>query len=458
MGPSGAKPGQRSWERKEVKRMAKKVFVLDTNVLLHDPKALTRFEDNDVYIPIVVIEEIDRFKKDMNEIGRNARYVSRFLDGLREKGKLSKGVPLGDGLGKVYVPLSRQAVELGLDVGNKADNEILKVAVDLAEQLNDGTEVVFITKDTNLRIKADALGLASEDYKNDRVDLEELYSGTADYYTTAAVIQEIYDKGELPMPADLTGMHPNEFVTLINAENPKQTALARHNAVMKTLVRIGDIPPVWGITAKNKEQTFAMDILLDPAISLVTLVGKAGTGKTLLAVAAGLLQVADKRMYDRLLIARPVIPMGKDLGYLPGDVGEKMRPWMQPIFDNLDFILGGSESGMGGGYQELINQKVLHVEPLTYIRGRSIPRQFIVIDEAQNLTPHEVKTIITRAGEGTKIVLTGDPYQIDNPYVDSNSNGLSFLVEHMKGQVVCGHVTLTKGERSFLAELAAKLL
>jgi len=218
------------------------------------------------------------------------------------------------------------------------------------------------------------------------------------------------------------------------------------------------LDPIWGITPRNKEQIFALNILLDPNISLVTLVGKAGTGKTLLAIAAGLLQVADRRIYDRMLIARPVIPMGKDLGYLPGDVSEKMRPWMQPIFDNLDFLISGSEMAGVPGYQELITQKILHVEPLTYIRGRSIPRQYMVIDEAQNLTPHEVKTIVTRAGEGTKVILTGDPYQIDNPYVDSNSNGLSYLVEHFKEQAVAGHVTLKKGERSALAELAAKLL
>ncbi len=438
----------------------KKIFVLDTNVLLHDPMALLKFEENDVYIPIMVIEEIDRFKKDMNEIGRNARYVTRFLDSLRSKGKLSQGVSLGEGLGNVVVTLTRESVDLGVDVGNKADNEILKIAVDLAAKLDNGNKVVFITKDTNLRIKADALGLDSQDYENDRVDLEELYSGTADYYTTGDVIGKFYSMDEMPLPPDLEAMHPNEFVTLINSENPKQSALARHNAVMKSLVRLGDREPVWGISPRNKEQIFAFDMLLDESISLVTLVGKAGTGKTLLAMAAGLVQVADQRTYDRLLIARPVIPMGKDLGYLPGDVDEKMRPWMQPIFDNLDFILGGGmeETYMRGGYQELINQKILHVEPLTYIRGRSIPRQFIVIDEAQNLTPHEVKTIITRAGEGTKIVLTGDPYQIDNPYVDSNSNGLSYLVEHFKDQTISGHVTLTKGERSFLAETAARLL
>ncbi len=437
--------------------MPKKIFVLDTNVLLHDPKALLKFEDNDVYVPIVVIEEIDNFKKDMNEIGRNARYVSRFLDSLRKKGKLCDGVALGEGLGKVFIPLTREAVDLGVTVGNRADNEILKIAVDLTKKMGDKV-VVFVTKDTNLRIKADALGVPSEDYENDKIQLEDLYSGSADYYTTAATISQIYDKDEIPLPEDLVGIFPNEFVTLINSENPKQSALARYNSVMKSLDRLGDMDPIWGITPRNKEQNFALNVLVDPDISLVTLVGKAGTGKTLLAIAAGLLQVADSRIYDRMLIARPVIPMGKDLGYLPGDVGEKMRPWMQPIFDNLDFLISGSEMAGVPGYQELITQKILHVEPLTYIRGRSIPRQYMVIDEAQNLTPHEVKTIITRAGEGTKVILTGDPYQIDNPYVDSNSNGLSYLVEHFKEQAVAGHVTLKKGERSALAELAAKLL
>ena len=243
-------------------------------MLLHDPMALIKFEENDVYLPIMVIEEIDRFKKDMNEIGRNARYVTRFLDSLRANGKLSQGVSLGEGLGKVVVTLTRESVDLGVDVGNKADNEILKIAVDLAAKLDNGNKVVFITKDTNLRIKADALGLDSQDYENDRIDIEELYSGTADYYTKESVISNFYNVEEIPLPPDLDGMLPNEFVTLINSENPKQTALARHNAVMKSLVRLGDVEPLWGISPRNKEQIFAMNMLMDESISLVTLVGE----------------------------------------------------------------------------------------------------------------------------------------------------------------------------------------
>lgn len=437
--------------------MSKKSFVLDTNVLLHDPKCFQRFEDNDVYISIVVIEEVDKFKKDMNEIGRNARFVSRFLDSLRDMGRLDEGVSLGEGKGKVYVMLSREAIQLGIDVGNKADNEILKVAYDLNSKQKK-TEVVFITKDTNLRIKASALGIQSEDYKNDKIELSELYTGEKDIFVTGEQISKFYNDGEMNVTEEFGQLFPNQFITLNNSENPKSKALAKYNSTMKTLELIKDIDPVWGISPRNKEQTFAMSLLLDPAIQMVTLIGKAGTGKTLLAMAAGLQLVADMRLYKKMLIARPVIPMGKDLGYLPGDVGEKMRPWMQPLFDNLDFLVSNMDDVSSPSYQELINQNIISVEPLTYIRGRSIPRQFMVIDEAQNLTPHEVKTIVTRAGEDTKIVLTGDPYQIDNPYVDSSSNGLSYLVEKFKNEPISGHVTLSKGERSQLAEIAAKLL
>ncbi len=437
--------------------MAKKIFVLDTNVLLHDPKCFERFEDNDVYISIVVIEEVDRFKKDMNEIGRNARYVSRFLDGLRTKGRLDEGVSLGEGKGKVFVCLSRDAVELGIDVGNKADNEILKVAHKLNQEQK-GTKVIFVTKDTNLRIKASALGIEAENYKNDKVELSELYTGENEVYVKSSVIADLYAKGEINLIEEVGTPHPNQFFTLINSENPKNSALAKYNATMKTLELLKDFDPIWGITPRNKQQAFALSLLLDPSIQMVTLVGKAGTGKTLLAMAAGLELVADKRLYKKMLIARPVIPMGKDLGYLPGDVGEKMRPWMQPLFDNLEFLISNLDEVSTPSYKELINQNILSVEPLTYIRGRSIPKQFMVIDEAQNLTPHEVKTIVTRAGEDTKIVLTGDPYQIDNPYVDANSNGLSYLVEKFKNEPISGHITLSKGERSPLAEIAAKLL
>lgn len=442
--------------------MAKKNFVLDTNVLLHDPKALEKFEDNDIYLPIVVIEEIDKFKKNMNELGRNARYVARFLDSLREVGRLDEGVKLGENLGTLRIVFSRKQVDLWPQIGNAADNAILNVALELTKEKESiGETVIFVTKDANLRIKADAIGVKAEDYKSDRVEITELYSGEIDYYCSGALISEIYEEGVIQRPEELE-LLPNQFVTLINSENPKNTALARYYKTGEygtdVLKLIEPVMDVWGISPRNKQQSFAFELLLDPSISLVTLVGKAGTGKTLLAIASGLMQVADEDTYKRLLISRPVIPMGKDIGFLPGDIESKMGPWMKPLYDNLDFIISRNEEYSVPSYKELENQNILQVEPLTYIRGRSIPEQFIIIDEAQNLTPLEVKTIITRAGEGTKIVLTGDPYQIDNPYVDSNTNGLSYLVEHFKGEPIFGHITLIKGERSYLAERAAELL
>jgi PhoH-like ATPase len=334
---------------------------------------------------------------------------------------------------------------------------------------------VLVTKDTNLRIKADAVGLIAQDYTTDKVDIADLYPGFCELWVSAEQMDRLKGETGLPLadlPADAggpAGLQANEGVTLVDRAQPNHTMLARFNAALGALLPLQKVTKVrlGRIHARNREQTFALDLLLDPAIQLVTLVGKAGTGKTLLALAAGLNQVADERLYDRLLVTRPVIPLGKDIGFLPGDIEEKMGPWMQPIIDNLDYLLGGgdeshpSRSGQRGqrnSWADLKGMGLLEVEAISYIRGRSIPRQFMVVDEAQNLTPHEVKTIVTRVGEGTKIVLTGDPYQIDNPYVDADSNGLTWLVERFKGQVLAGHVTLMRGERSELAELAANLL
>ena len=413
-------------------------------------------------MPIVVIEEIDKFKKNMNEIGRNARYVARFLDSLRDRGRLDDGVKLGENLGVLRIVFSRKQVDLWPQIGNPADNAILNVALELTKEKEAvGEKVIFVTKDANLRIKADAVGVKAEDYKNDRVEIGDLYTGETEYLCSGELIARIYKEKIIERPEDLE-LLPNQFITLVNQENEKNTALARYykagefgNDVLKLVEKVKD---VWGISPRNKQQIFAFDLLLDPKISLVSLVGKAGTGKTLLAIASGLLQVADRDTYKRLLISRPVIPMGRDIGFLPGDIESKMGPWMKPLYDNLDFIISRNEEYAVPSYKELENQNILQVEPLTYIRGRSIPEQFIIIDEAQNLTPLEVKTIITRAGEGTKIVLTGDPYQIDNPYVDASTNGLSYLVEHFKGEPIFGHITLIKGERSYLAERAAELL
>jgi PhoH-like ATPase len=437
----------------------KKVFVLDTNVLLHDPRAIFSFEENDVVIPIVVIEELDKFKKGIDEIGRNARQVSRILDEYRQKGKLSQGVKL-EGGGDLWVELNHQSPERLPNelIATKADNRILATALNLK---HDDLPVVLVTKDTNLRIKADALGLRAEDYESDMITLDELYSGEKELMVDPGAIDEFYAKGELP-PAD-PNPYPNQFALIKNSANPSQTALARYNQQKRALVPIlGTKHGVWGITARNKQQQFALDLLLNDDIRLVTLVGRAGTGKTLLALAAGLEKTIEARAFQRLVVSRPVFPLGKDIGFLPGDIEEKLRPWMQPIRDNLDFLMGASAvAGRAKGkkdLQSLFDLGMIEVEPLTYIRGRSMPNQYLIVDEAQNLTPHEIKTIITRAGEGTKVVLTGDPYQIDNPYIDSSSNGLTFVVDRFKEEPIAGHITLVKGERSDLAELAATLL
>jgi len=437
---------------------SKKVFVLDTNVLLHDPQAIFRFQEHDIVIPIVVIEEIDNFKKDQTEIGRNARSVSRQLDKLRQKGSLSQGVQLEMG-GSLKIDLMAHA-----DIGyftldrSKADNQILASARELLKTRKE--KVVLVTKDTNLRIKADAAGLQAEDYTTDKVEMDGLYTGTAQWETDSVQIDLLHQGGLIP--EENNPLQPNQFVTLLDRTNENHRALGRFHASdgrIHPLKRM-EVPP-WGIKPRNREQQFALDLLLDDSVQVVTLLGKAGTGKTLLAIAAGLQQVVDEERFNKLLVSRPVMPMGRDLGFLPGDVEEKLRPYMQPIFDNLDFIVSANtemrrRSSMTVG--QLQEGAYLSVEPLTYIRGRSIPNQYIIVDEAQNLTPHEIKTILTRAGDGTKIVLTGDHHQIDNPYVDSSTNGLSYLAEHFKHLDIAGHVTLTKGERSRMAELASNLL
>jgi PhoH-like ATPase len=444
---------------------ARRTYVLDTNVLLYDPNAIFNFEEHDVLIPITVIEEIDRFKKDLTETGRNARQFSRFLDDLRGNGgsDLKDGVKLPGG-GILRIDLCEDAtVDWNwADEAHRADNLILAVARSLQGRDEAPGRVVLVSKDTNMRIKANALGTRAEDYSHGKVQIDELYAGQKELTVSAEVIEQLHQHGHTPYDtADLT---PNECLVLRNAERPNNTTLARVSGDGEEIQLIGRLKEgVWGIYPRNKEQCFGLDLLLDDSIKLVTLVGKAGTGKTLMAIAAGLQKAADDRVYHRLLVSRPIFPLGRDLGYLPGDVQEKLNPWMKPVYDNVEFILDVRATSRGGkgkgrGYQELIDQGLLEIEPLTYIRGRSIPHQYLIVDEAQNLTPHEIKTIITRAGEGTKVVLTGDPYQIDNPYVDSTSNGLVFIVEKFKSSGIAGHITLTKGERSALAELAANVL
>jgi len=437
----------------------KKIYVLDTNVLLYDSQALSRFEDNSIIIPITVIEEMDRFKKDMNETGRNARQVSRLMDAFRKTGSLSKGVQLENG-GTLRIEIYEEQVmkrlppELRVDRG---DNRILAVAVDLKE--TSSVPVILVTKDTNLRIKADALGVDAQDYESDKVAIDDLFTGVTDMEVGADVIDRFYSQGWLEMNG---GLLPNQYVTLTEAANRSHSAIGRFYQPSGRIqpLKGGGEEGVWSLFPRNREQSFALDALLDDDIKIVTLVGKAGTGKTLLAIAAGLHKTAEENVYNRLLVSRPVFPMGRDLGFLPGDIEEKLTPWMQPIFDNVELLLTGHEGEKrhSKGYKELMAMGILEIEPLTYIRGRSIPNQYMIVDEAQNLTPHEIKTIVTRAGEGTKIVLTGDPYQIDNPYVDAESNGLTYVVERLKDQTISGHITMMKGERSELAELAANLL
>jgi PhoH-like ATPase len=442
----------------------RKAFVLDTNVLLFDPQAVFKFGNNDVVIPIVVIEEIDRFKREMSELGRHARLFSRLIDQMREDGELSKGVKLPNG-GILTVELGGSQplpVEFQMD---KADNRILALAIALKKE-HPKRPIVFVTKDVNLRIKADALGILAEDYEPSSVEPEALYSGTSTLSVEAAWIDEFYQNKRLPLREGLAQLRPNQYVILKDSANPTHTAMGRYSKELDCLVPIfKPTEGLWGVFPKNAEQAFAIDALLNDEIKLVSLVGKAGTGKTLLAIAAGLAKAVDEGVFTRLLVSRPVFPLGKDIGFLPGDIEEKLNPWMQPIYDNIDFLFGSTggssksgRRGAGKGCQELMNQGLLQIEPLTYIRGRSIPNQYLIVDESQNLTPHEIKTIITRAGDNTKIVLTGDSFQIDNPYVDSANNGLVYLVDRFKDEPISAHITLTKGERSKLSELASNLL
>ena len=439
----------------------KKNFILDTNVLLHDPRSMFGFGDNDVVIPIYVIEEIDNFKRDLSSLGRNARQVSRYLDEFRALGHLRDGVSLGPERGTVRVVISDRKLPPEMGDTHSVDNRILATALDLRDR-EAQVPAVFVTKDTNLRIRADALGLHAEDYDIEEVNLDELWSGVAEVEVDPQAVNDFYTHGAVPVePAD-DPPPPNEFVVLRDQTNPQHSAVGKYSAARQAYVPLIKFPKegVWGIRPRNKEQSFALDLLLNDEVRLVTIVGKAGTGKTLLAIAAGLQKTMEESVYHKLLVSRPIFPLGRDIGYLPGDVEEKLNPWMQPIFDNVEYLmnLSRSEKKQGRGYHELIDLGIMQIEPLTYIRGRSIPNQFIIVDEAQNLTPHEVKTIITRAGDGTKIVLTGDPYQIDNPYVDATNNGLIHVANRFKSERLAGHVTMAKGERSPLAELAANLL
>lgn len=438
----------------------KRKIILDTNVILFDVQALYKFIDADIYFPIAVIEEIDHFKRDMGENGRNARQFSRYMDMLRASGSLSRGVTVEKSQSRVFVTIDHgfSGIPKELDQ-DKPDNRILATALTLKKSYPD-YYVELITKDTNLRIKADVYGINARDYEPDAVSVEELYSGVKEVEVEPEVIDEFYQT-KIVHDVREFNLLANQYVIMKDKSNSNHSAIGRFSVVHEGIVPL--IKPnenVWGIYPRNVEQSFAMDALLNDELLFVSLVGKAGTGKTLLALAAGLSKTLDEGKFQKLLVSRPIFPMGRDIGYLPGDVEQKLNPWMQPIFDNVEYLMGSdtSQKKAAGRAQELINQGMLNIEPLTYIRGRSIPNQYLIVDESQNLSPHEIKTIVTRAGEGTKIVLTGDCYQIDNPYVDSANSGLTYSVERFKGQNIAAHVTLTKGERSELAELASNLL
>ncbi|MSU56990.1 MAG: PhoH family protein [Pedosphaera sp.] len=436
-----------------------KNYILDTNVLLHDPNSLLKFEVNNVLIPIEVIEEIDRFKRESTELGQNARTVSRMLDSYRGDGSLSEGVKLPTG-GKLKIAFQKSDNgHNGHAVfnGNTVDNRILSLAQVIQKQ-QPKNRTILVTKDINLRIKADALGLDAEDYETDRVYIKDLYTGMTEMSVSAEKMAAFRANGELELNGGKQ-YFPNEYCTLSDEVNPKKAALTKVDATGTKLIPIIDCREgVWGIKPRNREQHYAFDALLDDRVKLVTLMGKAGTGKTLMAMAAGLKRTVLDREFRRLVVARPTISMGKELGFLPGSLEEKLAPWMQPIHDALEML---SDLNMGHDHRrsgDLMRSGSIVVEALSYIRGRSIANQFMIIDEAQNLTPLEVKTIVTRVGHGTKIIFTGDPYQIDNPYVDGSSNGFNYVVSRFRTEAIAAHIELQKGERSELAELAANIL
>lgn len=440
-----------------------KIYVLDTNVLLQDPYAIFSFEDNEVVIPAVVLEELDSKKRNMDEIGRNARQVSKLIDGLRQSGKLHEKIRLPNH-GTLRIELNhrsfQQLQEIFVEKTN--DNRILAVAKNLSLEeaaKENGRPVILVSKDILVRVKADVIGLQAEDFLNDRViEFNDLYTGFLECYISNEALNQFYVKGELSL-SELTQhpFYPHQFLILKDALGSSQSAIGivaedgKHVRKLKY-----NQEPVWGIRPRNVQQIMGLELLLRQDIPLVTLVGKAGTGKTLLALAAGLLQTEDMDLYKKMLVARPIVPMGKDIGYLPGEKQEKLRPWTQSIFDNLEFLFNTKKPGEIDNI--LAGMNSIEVEALTYIRGRSIPEQFIIIDEAQNLTKHEAKTILTRVGERSKIVLMGDTAQIDHPYLDEYNNGLTYVVEKFKDQKVAGHIKLMKGERSDLAQLAADIL
>ena len=438
--------------------MAKKTYVLDTSVYLTDSNCINSFGNNDIVIPLKVLEEIDKHKKRQDSVGSQARSIIRILDALRDKGSLSKGVRIEKGMGVVrvssYNPL---CLPDDLDLED-SDNQIIATALSEQETAPKSRKVVVVSRDINMRVKCDALGLLTEDYQAEQVveNSEGLYTGRSEILVDEQIIDQFYAGEKIMFDSQEHILYPNQFVMLISNSNDKKTALARfinYNTPLQKIIKSST--SIWSTSPRNKEQQFAFELLLDPGVPVVSLVGKAGSGKTLLALAAGLEQTFGKdSQYKKIVVTKPVEPVGKDIGFLPGSMEEKMMPWLAPIQDNLQFLMGDDKATL----EMYMEKGQIEVEAMTFIRGRSISNAFIVIDEVQNMTQHEIKTVLTRVGEGTKIILTGDIEQIDNVYIDATNNGLSYVVERLKEEQVTGHVTLLKGERSKVATIAATKL
>ncbi len=441
----------------EENKVSRKTFVIDTNVLIHDPSAITKFKDNDVVIPLAVLEELDNLKRYTDEVGKNAREVIRYIDSLKadKTGDFHSGVVIPEGPKvRIYLDAKMERKEgfpLPLD---RNSNKFLLAAFVL--KVN-GEAVVIVSKDFVTRVKAEAMELESEDFESSKASYEGIYRGIRKVDVPKRDIDLFYKDGTIPAVEE--GFRPNEYALLTSPE--KSSAVCKYSEKTKKLEPLIQVSKdIWGIQPLNVEQRCAIDLLLRDDIHLVTLVGPAGTGKTLLALACGMRKVFDEPVYSRILISRPIVPLGKDIGYLPGTKEEKLYHWMQPIYDNLEFLCS-TTSGEGNGAATLefiMESKKIEMEAVTYIRGRSLPKMYMIIDEAQNLTPHEVKTIISRAGKGTKVILTGDPTQIDNPYLDKDSNGLTYTVNRFKNHRIYGHMFLERTERSELASIAAEIL
>tara|TARA_Y100000593_G_scaffold93747_1_gene189869 strand:- start:5479 stop:6822 length:1344 start_codon:yes stop_codon:yes gene_type:complete len=447
--------------------MAKKNFIIDTSVFLTDAMCIYKFQNNDIFIPLKVLEEIDKHKKRQDSVGHNARQAIRTFDALRDAGSLSRGVRIAKGLGVLRVIKASEIAlsELPRDLTHQMSDHLILATALTVKKDHPKRKTTVVSRDINMRVIADSLSLLTEDYANSQVveNPDKIYEGFAKLLVDEEFVNHFYLGNEVYLDQELCQdqgviLYPHEFVMMVSSSNEKKTALARFIDHSTPVCQIRDFKSelAWGVVPRNKEQSFAFDLLFDDEIPLISLIGKAGSGKTLMAIAAGLEQTLGMKTpkYNRIIISRPVQPVGKDIGFLPGTMQDKMLPWLKPIDDNIQHIMGNDRTMLAS----YVERGKIEVEALTYIRGRSISNAFVIIDEAQNLTAHEVKTIITRIGENTKIVLTGDIEQIDNVYTNETSNGLTYAVEKFKESELAGHITFRKGERSRLATAAAKLL